>query len=176
MDHYKSFKTDRLIIRPTDEQDSHLIYRLMNTPKFIKYVGDRNINAIEEAEKYIQSKMLPQLQELGYSNYTIISIQSGKKIGICGLYNREGIEGIDIGFGLLPEYEGRGYAFEASRRIVRAAFEEFGIEFIKAITSRKNFASQKLLGKLGLELVGNTKLLNDAEELLLYSISNKNMQ
>ena len=97
---HREFETERLLIRPTLEQDAELIYQLMNTPKFIKYVGDREINSIEDAKKYIQIKMLPPLHTLGYSSYSLITKTDGEKIGTCVLYDRDGIDGIDIGFGL----------------------------------------------------------------------------
>lgn len=165
---HKEFESERLLIRPTLEQDAELVYQLMNTPKFIKYVGDRGINSIEEAEKYIKIKMLPQLNTLGYSSYSLITKTDGTKIGTCGLYNRDGVDGIDIGFGLLPQYEGFGYAFESACRLIKAAFEEFGIDKINGITSKENISSQRLLEKLGLELVGTTKLPNENHEILLY--------
>ena len=143
MQQYKSFQSKRLIIRPTLEQDAELIYQLMNSPKFIKYVGDRQLYSIKDAEKYIQDKMLPQLHSLGYSNYSLINKKNGAKIGICGLYDREGLYGIDIGFGILPEYEGLGYAFESSSRIIKAGCEELEISEIKAITNKENFSSQR---------------------------------
>ena len=59
---YKVFKSKRLIIRPTFEVDAELIYQLMNTANFIKYVGDRQIDSISSAENYIKLKMLPQLE------------------------------------------------------------------------------------------------------------------
>jgi len=164
----REFESERLLIRPTLEQDAELIYQLMNTPKFIKYVGDREINSIEDAEKYIQLKMLPQLSTLGYSSYSLITKDMGVKIGTCGLYNRAGVDGIDIGFGLLPQYEGLGYAYESAHRLMKAAFEEFKLEEIKAITSKENISSQRLLEKLGLTRVGTTKLPNEDHEILLY--------
>jgi len=167
---YREFETKRLLIRPTLKQDAELIYQLMNTPKFIKYVGDRKIDSIEDAEKYIQTKMLPQLYSLGYSSYSLIKKTGGKKIGTCGLYNRDGIDGIDIGFALLPQYEDLGYAYESSYRLIKAAFEEFEIVEIKAITSKGNISSQRLLNKLGLKMIGTTKLSNEDEEILLYKI------
>lgn len=173
---HKEFETERLLIKPTSVRDAELIYQLMNTPKFIKYVGDRNINSIEDAENYIRNKMLPQLNSLGYSNYSLIRKSDDSKIGTCGLYDRDGVEGIDIGFALLPEYEGFGYAYESVNRLKKAAFEEFEIEEIKAITSKENISSQKLLEKLGLEKVGTIKLPNEDEELLLYKIENKRLQ
>ena len=170
MQQHKSFQSERLIIRPTLEQDAELIYQLMNSPKFIKYVGDRQLYSVKDAEKYIQDKMLPQLRSVGYSNYSLINKKNGAKIGICGLYDREGLDGIDIGFGILPEYEGLGYAFESSSRIIKAGFEELEISEIKAITNKENISSQYLLVKLEFELKGTIMLPNENDELLLYKI------
>ena len=170
MNNYMSFQSERLIIRPTLEQDAELIYQLMNSPKFIKYVGDRQLYSLKDAEKYIQDKMLPQLHSLGYSNYSLINKKNGAKIGICGLYDREGLDGIDIGFGILAPYEGLGYAFESSSRIIKAGFEELEISEIKAITNKENISSQCLLVKLGFNLKGTIMLANENDELLLYKI------
>ena len=170
MQQYKSFQSKRLIIRPTLEQDAELIYQLMNSPKFIKYVGDRQLYSVKDAEKYIQDKMLPLLHSVGYSNYSLINKKNGAKIGICGLYDREGLDGIDIGFGILPEYEGLGYAFESSSRIIKAGFEELEISEIKTITNKENISSQCLLVKLGFNLKGTIMLANENDELLLYKI------
>ena len=162
------FETERLWMRPTLPQDAELIYALMNTPKFLQYVGDRNIRSVADAESYIKAKMLPQLDKLGYSSYTLITKVEAVKIGTCGLYDREGVDGIDIGFGFLPAYEGMGYGYEAASRLLTAAFEDFKIQEVKAITSKENIASQKLLEKLGLVLEGTTLLPNEDEEILLY--------
>jgi len=167
---YKIFETERLIIRPTIETDAEFIFELLNTPKWIKYIGDRNIQTLESAKEYIKQKMIPQLERLGYSNYTIIRKEDNQKIGSCGLYDRAGLQGIDIGFALLPEYEQKGFAFEASNKIKDAAFDEFEIETISAITTKDNVSSQKLLEKLGLKFMGTTKLPDDDEELLVYKI------
>lgn len=114
--------------------------------------------------------MLPQLKRLGYSVYTLIKKQDNVKVGTCGLYDREGLEGIDIGFAFLPEYERKGYAFESARKLINVAFNEFGIKEINAITIEENISSKKLLEKLGFKLNGTTKLPDDEEELLLYKI------
>ena len=61
MNKYMSFLSERLIIRLTLEQDADLIYQLMNSPKFIKYVGNRQLYSVEDAEKYIQDKNAPSV-------------------------------------------------------------------------------------------------------------------
>ena len=167
---YKSFETDRLIIRPTFLEDADFILELLNTESWIEYIGNRNVKSIEDAEDYIKIKMMPQLERLGYSNYTIIEKKNNIKIGTVNLYDREDLEEIDIGFALLPNYEKKGYAYEASNRIKEAAFYELGIKVLCAITSENNLSSQTLLKKLGLKKVGTKKLSKSNEELLLYRI------
>ena len=166
----KIFKTDRLILRPTSEEDAAFILELLNTPKWLKYIGDRNVNTVKSAKEYIKNKILPQLIKLGYSNYTIIRKSDNIKIGSCGLYDREGLEGIDLGFAFLPEYEKKGYAFESANKLKNVAFNEFEINEISAITTKDNIASQKLLEKLGMIFIKTTNIPNDEEELLLYKL------
>ena len=170
MNQFKSFISKRLLIRPTFEQDAKLIFQLMNTPKFIKYIGDRKISSINDAKNYIKVKMLAQLYLMGYSSYTLINKSNGDKIGICGHYNRAGVDGIDIGFGILPHFERLGYAFESSSRLIKGAFEELEIEEIKAIANQDNISSKNLLKKLGFKLIGKTILPDEKDELLLFEI------
>ena len=170
---YKSFETARLLMRPTSKEDAAFIFKLVNSPKWIKYIGDRNVESVEKAKEYIHKKMIPQLERLGYSNYTVIRKTDSQKIGTCGLYDREGLEGIDIGFAFLPEYEKKGYAFESSKKLKDVAFNQFGIEVLRAITTKNNISSQKLLEKLGLKFTKMVTLPNDEEELLLYELEKK---
>lgn len=170
MKQYRTFTTERLLLKPTLEEDAVFIYALMNTPKWLKYIGDRNIQSVEDAENYIKIKMLPQLERLGYGNYTLIKKATQEKIGTCGLYDREGLDGIDIGFAFLPEYERKGYALEAATKLRDVAFGEFGVTEINAITVHENISSQRLLEKLGLTFQRTIKLPDDEEELLFYTI------
>ncbi len=161
-------ETERLYLIPTSEEDASFILELINTPKWLRYVGDRNVKTVEEAVVYIQKRMLPQLERLGYSNYTLVRRSDGAKLGCCGLYDRDGLEGVDIGFALLPQFERHGYAFESAKEVMRAAKEEFGISKIKGITSKDHIASQKLLEKLGLTCAGTVVLPDEDEELLVF--------
>lgn len=166
-----TFETERLLLRPTTEEDAHFVFQLMNSAKWLRFIGDRKISSLENARQYILDKMLPQLERLGYSNYTVIRKEDGLKLGSCGLYDRHGVDGIDLGFAFLPEYEGQGYAFEASARLLRAAFDEFGLYQIHAITNTDNRAAQGLLEKLGLKNMGIFNLEGDDAELYLYTIN-----
>lgn len=167
---YKHFETERLILQPSTAADAEFIFELVNTPKWFKNIGDRNVKSVEDASVYIKERMTPQLERLGYGNYTLIRKVDNRKIGTCGLYDREGMEGIDVGFALLPDYEKLGYGFESVAKLLEVGIKEFHIKRISAITTKENITSQKLLEKLGLKYVNTIRITNDEEELLLYSL------
>ncbi len=165
---YKSFETERLTLRPTNKEDAAFILKLLNSPKWLQFVGDRNVKNEEDSKNYIKDRIIPQLERLGFGNYTVIRKSDREKIGSCGLYDRQGVEGIDIGFAFLPEFEKMGYGFEAAKEVKRAAVEDFKLKTIRAITVKENIASQKLLEKLGLVFIEVIKIPGDEEDLLLY--------
>lgn len=163
-------KTERLLLKPTSLDDTEFLLNLLNTPKWLKYIGDRKIKNRTEAQEYISTKIRPQIESLGYGNYTVIRQADNIKVGTCGLYDREGLEGVDIGFAFLPEYEQQGYAYESSRKLLNVGFLDFDITVVNAITMPSNNASQKLLEKLGLSFKKMIKLPHDENELMLYQI------
>jgi ribosomal-protein-alanine N-acetyltransferase len=166
----KTFETDRLILKPTTVADAEFIRSLYNSPKWIKFIGDRQLNTVKDAENYIQTKLMPQMKRLGYGTYTIIRKSDGEKVGSCGLYDREGVNGIDIGFALLPDFEKKGYAFESVNYLKEIGFSDFKLKQISGITSKKNKASQDLLMKIGLKFEKTIILRNETEEILLYTL------
>lgn len=168
MKKYPSFRTERLTLRITAAEDAPLVLALLNMPKWLKYIGERNVKSLAAAEQYIADRMTPQYERLGYGNYTVIRKADGVKMGTCGLYDREGLDGIDIGFAFLPAYEGKGYGYEAARRITDFAREELKMPAIRGITVAENIASRRLLEKLGMTFKEYVRLPDDEEKLLLY--------
>ncbi|WP_369995239.1 GNAT family N-acetyltransferase [Winogradskyella sp.] len=164
----KSFSTQRLYIRPVSKHDAPFILELMNTPKWIKYIGDRNVRTVEEAENYLKEKALAQIVKYGYCNNVVIRKNDNARLGTCGLYHREDREDPDIGFAFLPQFEGKGYAFEAANKLMHVAKQNYDLTELSAYTLEDNFASRKLLERLGFDLKGVGKLTNNNEELLHY--------
>lgn len=164
----KLYETERLLIRPMSVEDADIIFELYNMPSFIKYIGDRHIRSLSDAENYIKSKFLPQFEKSGFGNYLIILKEGNRKIGGVGIFEREGLDVADIGFSVLQEFEGKGYMFEAAQKIKSVGMDEFGLKKISAITTKDNFSSQKLIEKLGLKFRKLVTIPNDSEELMYY--------
>lgn len=163
-------ETDRLILKPVSLDDADFVLAVHNTPKFIQFIGDRNLRTLEDAENYIKNRFFPHYEKHGFGNCLIVEKSSGKKVGAVGVFVRDGLDVPDIGFSFLPEFEGKGYGFEASLKLMKTVFQDFGLNKISAITTNENIASQKLIEKLGLKFIKMTKLPDDEVELRYYEI------
>lgn len=62
----------------------------------------------------------------------------------------EGVDEIEVGYGFMPEYWGRGLATEVARACVKMGFGRLGVETLVAITTPDNLASQHVMRKAGL--------------------------
>lgn len=164
----KIYETERLILRPMSLEDGEFILDLYNRPKFIQYIGDRHIKTVSDAENYIINRFLPQFERLGYGNYLILTKEGNHKVGGVGIFEREGLDVVDIGFSLLDEYEGKGYAYEAALKVKAIGMNDFGLKKLSAITTKDNFSSQKLIEKLGLKFQKYVTIPDDNEELMYY--------
>ncbi len=168
---YNIFETDRCTMRPVSTEDAEFILKLVNTPKWLMYVGDRNIHSVLEAEKYISEKMVPHYETHGFGNYVVMDKFTNQKMGTCGLYDRPNLDGVDIGFAFLPEFEKQGFGFEAVSYLKEFAFGELGFKKIGAITTLDNIDSQKLLEKTGFTFIKKIKMDDDEVELMYYEIN-----
>jgi ribosomal-protein-alanine N-acetyltransferase len=166
----KKLETERLFLYPVSLDDSQFVLDVHNSPKFIQFIGDRNLRTIEDAENYIKKRFLPHYEKFGFGNCLIVRKSDGKKIGAVGVFVRDGLDVPDIGFSFLPEFEGKGYGFEASSKLMETVFTDFGLKKISAITTEKNIFSKKLIEKLGLKYLKMIRLPDDEEKLKYYEI------
>lgn len=162
------YETERLYVRPSNLSDAEFFFELFNTEKWLQNIGDRNVRSVEDARAYISNRIIPQFERLGFANYTLLKKDNDQRIGVCGLYDRPFLEGIDIGFALLPQFEGLGYGFEAANKVKDMAFNEFGLKKIVAITLPENIASQKLLEKIEMRFQKIIRLEGDTVDLKLF--------
>ncbi len=108
--------------------------------------------------------------EYGHGLY-LVSLKDGNiPIGISGLLQRTTLPDKDIGFALLPEYTGKGYALEAATAVIQYSRKQLGIQRIAAITLPGNARSIRLLGALGLTFEKMVQLEPGKDELMLFGI------
>jgi RimJ/RimL family protein N-acetyltransferase len=163
-------ETNRLLISKFTLEDAPFFLELVNTPNWLKYIGDRHIKTIEDAEKRIKEGHLNSYETNGFGFYKLrLKEEQNKTIGTCGLIKRDRLDDVDMGFAMLPEYERKGFGYEASLAILELAKNAFKLHRIVAITLPSNPNSIRLLEKLGLTYEKTVKPFENEEELMLFA-------
>lgn len=145
--------TDRLNITLLSNGDAPFIYKLVNSELWLKYIGQRNINNIIDAENYIQ-KINNNPQTIFW---TVSLLEGNIPIGLLTLIKRDYLDSEDFGFAFLPDYHKQGYAYEASKSLLKYLNKEKSLQSVYAITLPENTASIKLLEKLELRYLKDIK-------------------
>lgn len=160
-------ETTRLKLCYMGAEDAPFMLNLLNTPAYYKYIGDRNVRNIADAENYILNGPVKSYEKNGFGYYVVKLRNDESPVGICGLVKRDALENVDIGFAFLPEHEGKGFGFESASALMHWANQTQGLKKIVGITLENNLPSIRLLEKMGLTF--DKKIMMEEEELLLYA-------
>jgi RimJ/RimL family protein N-acetyltransferase len=163
-------ETDRLILRWQTADDAEFILRLLNEPSWVRFIGDRGVRTIEAARDYISRGPVAMYARLGFGLY-LAELKEGRvPIGVCGLIKRDFLDDVDVGFGFLPQYWGKGYAYESASAVMGYAQRVLGLKRIVAIATIDNHDSARLLEKLGLRYERMIGVPDDDQEVRLFAI------
>ena len=150
----KVLETERLTLRWMTLEDASFLLELMNDPAFIQNVADRGLRTPADAADYIAEKMFPSYEQFGFGMSVVELKESGTRVGTCGLFKRETMEHVDIGYAFLRQYWRQGLAYEAAAATLAYGREVLQLPKIVAMTAPSNTSSIKLLEKLGLRYEG----------------------
>ena len=141
-------RTPRLWIRRVTPSDAPFFLALLNSPGWLRFIGDRNVHTLEEAADYIRNRILPGYTRPGYGSFLVGPLGSNDPAGFVGVFERESLSSPDFGFAFLPAWQGVGYAFEASQALLQRPEIE-ALPALLAISLPDNERSIRLLRKLG---------------------------
>ena len=164
-------ETERLRLVEFSEDDAAFMLELLNMPAWIQFIGDRGVRTLEEARQYIVHGPLKSYEQVGFGPYLVRLKESGRPIGLCGLFKRETLEDVDIGFALLPGYAGKGYAYEAASAVMTYAIQELKLPRVIGLTTAANHHSIQLLEKLGLRFEKTILFRTDGVESLVFGLT-----
>jgi [ribosomal protein S5]-alanine N-acetyltransferase len=142
-------ETPRLRLRQMLPGDASFLVSLLNDPAFLRFVGDRGVRSVSDAFDYIEKGPTTSYTRHGFGLNIVEPIDGGEPIGICGLLKREELDAPDLGFALLPDFRGLGFAREAAAAVLQDARGRLGLRRVLAIAQPDNQASITLLERLG---------------------------
>lgn len=150
--------TERLSLREFTPLDAPFLLRLVNEPGWLRHINDPGVRTLDDALAWAEGRLLKAYRELGHGFWAVERREDGVLVGLCGLFKRPALPEPDLGYALLAEHEGRGYALEAARGCVAHARDVLGWPTLMAITALDNAPSVALLDKLGFVEQGQEQL------------------
>ncbi|WP_375558963.1 GNAT family N-acetyltransferase [Bernardetia sp. OM2101] len=163
----KILETERLLIEEANLNDASFFLELLNSPNWLEFIGDRNIKSLEDARKYVQESLIDNYTKNDFGFYKMSLKKSNEAIGAVGFLKRDYLDFPDIGYAILPNYEGKGYVSEAAQAVFEYGKNKLHLKEIVAFTTEENLASQKILLKIGLHFIDKRSV--EGEEILYYS-------
>ena len=131
-------KTKRLVIRPMSDSEIEKLAETSGSDELRAAYGEMLSGCRRDPERRIW-----------YAPWSMTLKSDNTRVGDLGFKGPAKDSAVEIGYGVLPEYEGCGYATEAVRAMTLWAFGKGDTVFVEAQTAPDNKASQRVLEKCG---------------------------
>ncbi|MEO9802604.1 MAG: GNAT family N-acetyltransferase [Reichenbachiella sp.] len=146
------FKSQRLGFRVWQDTDIAKMIKISSDPNVMEFFPA--IASAKQTTEFV-GRMKIMFDEKGFCYFPVDELSSGNFIGFIGLcyqsYKAEFTPCVDIGWRLSPSYWNKGYATEGAQACLEYAFNKIGLKNIKAIASKINVKSIKVMEKIGMK-------------------------
>lgn len=139
-------ETERLILRLPLAEDFEPWAAYMADPDASKFIGGPQERPVAW-RGFLQVAGAWLLQ--GFSMFSVVEKSSGRWIGRLGPWWPEGWPGSEVGWGLIPEAQGKGYATEGSAATIDWAFDTLGWTEVVHTIAPDNHPSRAVAQRLG---------------------------
>ena len=141
------FSTPHFIIQQFTTNDSEAFYLLNSNEAVVRFI--RPIKNRQECDEFLQENI--NLYKTGsvIGRYAVIEKISGNCIGTLSFLYLTAVDGYHIGYALMPNFWGKGFAQELVKFGTVYFFMQTNKQVLFAITQTENTASQNALLKNG---------------------------
>jgi RimJ/RimL family protein N-acetyltransferase len=149
-------ETPRLILRHFVENDLAPLAALMANADFMRFSS--GVFTSEQAVSFLFERVLAPARAGLPSQFALIFREENRLIGYCGFFRQivDGIDEIEIGYRVHPDFWNRGLATEAARVVRDFAFEVMKLERVVSLIHPDNHASRRVAEKNGMTLEKET--------------------
>jgi RimJ/RimL family protein N-acetyltransferase len=139
----------RVRLEPWGDGDLPLLEQCLGDPAMMTHLGGP-----ETPEKIAERQA--RYAQPGSKQYRIVDEASGQDAGWVGYWDRDwrGEQVYEIGWAVVPSFQGRGLAGAATREAIAKARDEGDRRYLHAFPSVENGPSNAVCRKLGLTLLG----------------------
>ena len=170
------FETDRLIIRRYTLADEENFFKLNGDPELMRYI--REARDRKECSLFLRRNMVYYEQHPLMGRWAMDDKATGAFIGSFAIIPVESADAkrnheIQLGYALLKDHWGKGYATESTLAGIQYAFDVMKLAQIVAVTETENTASQKVLLRCGFQQLPNIQ--EGAKTLCYFADRNPNV-
>jgi len=163
-------ESERLIVRHFTLDDSAFIIELLNQESFIRYIADKNVRTVADAENYLLAGPMASYKQFGFGLSMVVLKATNTPIGMCGLLKRDELQYPDLGYAFLPNFCGQGYALEAANSVLDTGMSAYSLDLVLAVTLPDNHNSNRLLQNAGFRQSGVIDLYDSENNLYEYRL------
>ena len=131
--------------------DASFIQKLTNTSGWLQHIGDRGTKTLIGCLEYIARAYTEPYEQKGFGLWAVVNRSTQQTMGVCGLVSRLDAPAPDLGFALLPEFEGQGWIRASSHIVLQHAQEILRLPMVDAYANEDNARSRKTLEALGFQ-------------------------
>ena len=141
-------KTERLTLRQLISSDDKEIFALRSDDNVNKYLDRKPSKSIDDAKNFIET-INDNIQRNDSIYWAITLNGTDKLIGTICLFDfsSDNLKA-EMGYELLPDFQGKGIMQEAISKVIDFGFQHIGLNSIEAYTHSENQISTRLLEKL----------------------------
>ena len=169
-------RTERLLLRPFASTDFDAMLVMHSDTDVVRYLYWEPRTADDVREILERKSGFTSLGGPGDNlAFAVVLESTGELVGDCGLqwHDNDYRQG-EVGFIVHPDHQGRGYATEAARAVLRVAFEEVRLHRVVGRTEARNTASARVLERLGMRreahLIENEYVKGEWQSELVYAL------
>jgi len=150
--------TDKIKLKLVNKTDAANIHFLRTNAEVAGFIN-RDINkTVSEIEEFIEKVTADSNKMLFFK---IETKNDNKFVGTICLKNIDlQNKYAEVGYELLPNFQGKGWMSEALRSLIDFAFTNLSIETIEAFTNYQNVRSRKLLESFNFKLIDKIDINN----------------
>jgi len=149
-------ETARLYLRRLQPTDLDAYYqRIYADPEVMRTLPPRGPISREAFAARVPTVMFGHWDTHGFGPWVVIHKADQECIGHCGLRYWPDSSDVEVFYALDKRYWGRGFATEGARASLRYGFEQVRLERIMAAAMVDNYASRRVLEKIGMRYERN---------------------
>lgn len=161
-------------LREIREDDLLFFYGMYSSPEVMRYTF---IDACAEYKDYLPyfQKSMRDAAAVHRVRFEYVAELNGTRVGMGDIDTHGQAGSAEIGYMLLPQYWGRGYATQIAHKLLAAGFTDMGLSRMFACCNAHNAASERVMQKCGMRLesvgVGARYKNGTWQDELCYAIS-----